>query len=524
MALVVALALGCGTGGDGAETDTDAGGDPSGDGGTPNPPPPLVASCEAPEAPTLMAPTEVATADALRAAVAAGGEIRLTADITTDAPFASTQPVTIDGGGFTISGGGSTHLFVAEDADLTLMNLTLRDAVNRVADEEHFSRRSGAAVMMRGNGQGALSVFGVTFENNAIGDTGPGDLRGGALYAFAVPDVVIVDSVFTSNSGSNGGAIGGLGSSFTIVNTAFVNNETTGQGGTGALEGRGGAISLDAVSQNGQTAYLEVCGSFFENNRAKHAGGAIALVTHQWQSGTVVIDQSTFRGNSTNDTAGGSGGAVYLQDDENYPRERDANRSLISNSTFEGNETLGSGGALWFLTESGRLDLHNNTFFENRTTASMGMGGAVALVGGPTQLTHCTFADDHAQFHGGGIQAAAAAQVTVTNSLFSNNTSDRDGGWAWFHANRELDDGGGNVQWLDPSLEIDSNSNLLVAAGATLADPQLLSPQDNGGPTHTMALPAGSPAIDAGVDGGLSEDQRGEARNGAPDVGAYELQ
>ncbi len=262
--------------------------------------------------------------------------------------------------------------------------------------------------MMRGNGQGALSVFGVTFENNAIGDTGPGDLRGGALYAFAVPDVVIVDSVFTSNSGSNGGAIGGLGSSFTIVNTAFVNNETTGQGGTERLKGArrrnlaGCGLSERADGIPGGVSFV------FENNRAKHAGGAIALVTHQWQSGTVVIDQSTFRGNSTNNTAGGSGGAVYLQDDENYPRERDANRSLISNSTFEGNGTLGSGGALWFLTESGRLNLHNNTFFENRTTASMGMGGAVALVGGPTQLTHCTFADDHAQLHGGGIQAAAA--------------------------------------------------------------------------------------------------------------------
>ncbi len=75
-----------------------------------------------------------------------------------------------------------------------------------------------------------------------------------------------------------------------------------------------------------------------------------------------------------------------------------------------------------------------------------------------------------------------------------------------------------------PRWRSTATSNLLVAAGATLANPQLLSPQDNGGPTHTMALPAGSPAIDAGVDGGLSEDQRGEARNGAPDVGAYELQ
>ncbi|MBV1857620.1 MAG: hypothetical protein KUG77_04350 [Nannocystaceae bacterium] len=225
----------------GPQTQTSAQPGSSGaEGGPSDPPPPLMASCEAPAAPTLAAPTEVATADELRAAVAAGGEILLTADITADAPFPSTQSVVIDGAGHTISGGGSTHLFVAEAADLTVMNMTLRDAVNRVSDEEHFSLRSGAAVMMRGSGQGTLSVFGVTFENNAIGDTGPGDLRGGALYAFAVPDVLIVDSLFTGNDASNGGAIGGLGSSFSIVNTAFVDNETTGQGATGALEGRGG--------------------------------------------------------------------------------------------------------------------------------------------------------------------------------------------------------------------------------------------------------------------------------------------
>lgn len=515
LGFLAASFLGCGADGSGAEDS----------GGSSNPPPALMAACEAPEPPVLQSPTMVDSADALRAAVAAGGEVVLTADITADAPFVSTVPVVVDGAGHTISGGGSTHLFVAEDgADLTLMHMTLRDAVNRVPDAEHFSRRSGAAVMMRGSGQGRLEVYDVRFENNEIGATGPGDLRGGALYAFAVPDVLIVNAQFVNNRGSNGGAIGGLGSSFTIVNTAFTDNATTGQAGSGSLEGRGGAISLDALSQNEQTAYLQVCGSYFENNEAKHAGGAISLVTHQWQAATVVVDQSTFRNNRTNDGSGGSGGAIYLLDDENYPREKAANQALISNSYFEGNETLGGGGGLWFMTESGSLDLQNDTFFENRTTATMGMGGAIAIVDGPTQITHCTFANNYAQFHGGGIQAAQDARVTVTNTLFYDNTSNRDGGWAWFHANRELQDGGGNMQWLDPALEIDGNSNEAVVAGVMVADPMLSRPADNGGSTWTMALGEGSPAVDAGVEDALDVDQRGEPRGLAPDVGAYELQ
>ena len=58
-------------------------------------------------------------------------------------------------------------------------------------------------------------------------------------------------------------------------------------------------------------------------------------------------------------------------------------------------------------------------------------------------------------------------------------------------------------------------------------DPRLGPLQDNGGPTKTMELLPGSPALDAGapVDG-LATDQRGISRtdNGPPDVGAYEYQ
>ncbi|MGH2676523.1 MAG: choice-of-anchor Q domain-containing protein, partial [Actinomycetota bacterium] len=63
-----------------------------------------------------------------------------------------------------------------------------------------------------------------------------------------------------------------------------------------------------------------------------------------------------------------------------------------------------------------------------------------------------------------------------------------------------------------------------VAAGGDLLDVNpLLGPlADNGGPTQTHALLAGSPAIDAAGPGSPSTDQRGAPR-GTPDIGAYEL-
>src|SRR5262249_41153556 len=66
------------------------------------------------------------------------------------------------------------------------------------------------------------------------------------------------------------------------------------------------------------------------------------------------------------------------------------------------------------------------------------------------------------------------------------------------------------------------------------ADPQLGPLQNNGGPTPTMSLLPGSPAIDAGVNSyaldaqgnPLTTDQRGlpRIRGAAVDLGAYEVQ
>ncbi|MEM9686601.1 MAG: choice-of-anchor Q domain-containing protein [Bacteroidota bacterium] len=56
-------------------------------------------------------------------------------------------------------------------------------------------------------------------------------------------------------------------------------------------------------------------------------------------------------------------------------------------------------------------------------------------------------------------------------------------------------------------------------------DPLLDTPAANGGYTFTMALKAGSPAIDAGNPASATPvDQRGATRDGNPDLGAYEVE
>src|SRR5207249_4528637 len=57
-----------------------------------------------------------------------------------------------------------------------------------------------------------------------------------------------------------------------------------------------------------------------------------------------------------------------------------------------------------------------------------------------------------------------------------------------------------------------------------VADPGLDMLQNNGGPTPTIALLSNSLAIDGGGSNAASRDQRGYLRNGAADIGAFELQ
>jgi hypothetical protein len=71
-------------------------------------------------------------------------------------------------------------------------------------------------------------------------------------------------------------------------------------------------------------------------------------------------------------------------------------------------------------------------------------------------------------------------------------------------------------------------STVLLPPDTLQVDPLLAPLADNGGPTWTLALQPGSPALDAGNNfAGLSTDQRGpgfvRVAGGRADIGAYEV-
>ena len=193
----------------------------------------------------------------------------------------------------------------------------------------------------------------------------------------------------------------------------------------------------------------------------------------------------------------------------------------VSNCTFANDTADYSGG---ISTYGGSLILTNSTFAGN--TADV-LGGGVYNGYSTMPVTNCTFIGNSAPAgYGGGIWGQGDS--TLNNTIVAGNIGDDiDGQVNPTSSNNLIGDGSG----ITNLSELDS-SNLI----GTAADPinPLLGPlADYGGPTQTMALLPGSPAIDAGSNAlaidpttgqPLAYDQRGLPRivNNVVDIGAFE--
>ena len=183
----------------------------------------------------------------------------------------------------------------------------------------------------------------------------------------------------------------------------------------------------------------------------------------------------------------------------------------------------------------GTLTVTNSTFSDNRTDH-----GVVNF--GTLTVTNSTFSDNRANQFGGGIYNAERGTLTVTNSTFSGNSATYGGGGIDNRGTLTLTNStiALNTAPTGPDISgtVSTASHNLIgktagSSGVThgvngnivTSDPKLGPLADNGGPTKTMALLAGSPAIDAALRSSCpARDQRGVTRpqgNGC-DIGAFE--
>ncbi len=273
------------------------------------------------------------TSEAVVAAVAAGGIITfdcgpapVTIQMSATAQIFNNAASTtvIDGGGLIIlSGMGQRRILYMNTCDknliwttphcqnqeypqLTVQNLTFIDGN---ASDEAISE--GGAIYAGG---GRIKVVNSRFFGNVCASTGP-DTAGGAVYStnqYQGLPVYVVHSTFggeasLSNSCSNGGALGSIGVSWTVINSVLSYNQAVGNGGNPAASGTPGGGSGGAIYNDGGTMELTINGSQLNHNQVNAFGSGIFFVSDN-HTGSIAITDSSISGNT-----GGSWYPAYPQ-------------------------------------------------------------------------------------------------------------------------------------------------------------------------------------------------------------------
>lgn len=344
-------------------------------------------------------------------------------------------------------------------------------------------------------GGGGISLFG-----NAVLTGTDIELRdnrasaGGGLFIIASESSLatlvggIVDGNEVDGEGFSGGGIFADGGGRVVLEGTTVSNNVVADGSGGGL------FALSGVR-------VEIDGGTFADNQAAVSGGGL------WLRGPSTVANVVVRGN----VVGANGGGASV-----------ASGTTIEASTFVANVAGSRGGGIFSVRNgAGVPRIVNGTFSGNAAE----LGGGLATLG-LLEVVHVSVVGNSATGAGGGAyvyttgDGSIAGDLNATNALFASNVGaggapescriDAGTGGA-------VTSGGGNVTD-DTTCGFGQSSDL---SGVEAGVAEELA--DNGGPTPTHALLAGSPALDAGVDAGIGTDQRGSPRDdGAPDAGAVE--
>ena len=315
----------------------------------------------------------------------------------------------------------------------------------------------------------------------------------------------------TTADGDSGGAIKCL-TALTLVDSIVTGSSTAGQNapGGGLFTATTTILTRSTVSGNWTEAY----GSL--------AGGMIVVF------GLGTLTDSTISDNWTEgDTAGGGGLVVFWGWFD----------ATLINSTISGNATYGDSSQAGGLAAGGNAILINSTVSGNSTHGNNNTGGftdaGAITVNGNVTLTNSTIVDNLSASGGPSINLATpdTTVLTATNSLIASTTGD-----ATPLCSRAIDAASSTHNLVtDASCGSDT---LIGGAPVAAGDLALGALADNGGPTKTHALLAGSLAIDAGDADACAAapvanlDQRGDVRpvdgNGDGtaicDVGSFEAE
>jgi predicted outer membrane repeat protein len=366
--------------------------------------------------------------------------------------------------------------------------------------------------------QGVTLANGKTFEVNV----GPGPTLGTNYYLRRA-----------------GGALAvGPAAAIVLFDPSIPNQENT--------AGRGGSKPQGSAIATGTTYAVALVDVIVESNRAQGDGGGIYTAAPLFVTGTTVRNNSALT----------NGGGIYNE-----------TTSGIFASTISGNTAEGGGGFFnvlgWAAETSSVVFFYGVTLSSNTAvvgggisshaystiamanstiSGNIGSGSAAGLnIYGSANLNFVTIARNVAgpdsQVQGAGINILNPymfqpnSLVTLKNVLIEGNkrgwTAGMDAAAISALPSANCGDTNSGVMVTSQGTNLSSDATcipwLKVATDKNSVDPKIDVLADNGGPTLTHKLLAGSPAMAAATaDPDVTEDQRGVARDAVPDIGAYE--
>lgn len=373
------------------------------------------------------------------------------------------------------------------------------NALPRIPSGSGITVRGNGATIERGAGAPAFGVMSISGDvlwqqttfREFWGFTGAYFHVGGSLQ--------LVDSTITNvpPTGQQDSAIQVEASGTVLLQDTLIENQSDVDGGGGAaIDNKGFLATFGTTFRNNHFAFLGDPGN----------GGALS------NTGTAYLNDTTFTGNDSTATGGAIRNGGYLEiDDSTFTNNGNgtnfggaiANSSdlIITDSYFEANDADIAGGAI-YNDGTGITQVDNSTFHDNVA----GLRGGAIENRHAVNVEHVTFSANEADV-GTSINSELGG-VAAESSIFAGTSS---------HCGGTVFDFGENL--VHPTRGS-------CPAGFTVGDPKLTAPALRGGQTKTLALGAGSAAIDIAGSVCPSTDQRGFARprGSACDAGALENQ
>jgi parallel beta-helix repeat protein len=383
------------------------------------------------------------------------------------------------------------------------------------------------------SGGGLYNNGGTTTLNSCTFSGDSASVNGGGL-ANLIGTTTLTDCTVSGNSAGHGGGLYNLRGSTELADSLVSGNFADSGGGLSTYDGTttvtDSTINGNSADSNGGGAFNDLGTTTLLNcsvaGNSATSGGGVGNDHY----GTTMLTDCTVSGNS----ASGNGGGV----DTNY------STTTVTNCTVSGN-SAGNGGGL-------STDNHGTTMLTDCTVsgnATVSGGGLDTDDYGATTLTNCTISGNSASDNGGGMYTTSSGTATLTSVTVSSNSAGSSGGGLYnvdgtvIIGNTIVAQNTATRSGTDALGIVASQGNNLIGAtdgssgwvGSDLTGTSsqplnaLLAPLGYyGGPSQTMALLPGSPAIDAGnnalIPAGVTTDQRGLPRivDGVVDIGAFE--